>query len=105
MRWRSGRCSIKADSNVTTRFDPGDNQEQVLDVFKRGRAGDGPWGYANLHRIRLETGLRKQRVNEALGSLVDADWIEHVHVDGEKVRGLYRFVDDPRNEDNLEESA
>jgi len=83
---------------VNTRFTPSKNQEQVLSVFKRGRDEGGPWGYANPHRIRLETDLRKQRVNEALSSLVDAGWLERVYVDEEKVRGLYRFVADPREE-------
>ena len=84
---------------VNERFSPTENQERVLDIFKKGREVSGePWGYANPLRIRAETGMKKQRVNDALGSLVDAGWIEQHHVDGEPVRGLYRFVDDPREE-------
>lgn len=84
---------------VNERFTPTENQDRVLDVFKEGREVPGePWGYANPMRIRLETGMKKQRVNDALGSLVDAGWIEQHHVDDEPVRGLYRFVDDPRED-------
>lgn len=75
---------------VNETFEPTDRQDRVLDVFKEGRESGGPWGYANPLRIRRETGGRKQRVNDALGSLVDAGWIENVN------RGLYRFVEDPR---------
>lgn len=81
---------------VNKNFQPTENQETVLEVFKQGRDSDGPWGYANPMRIRLETGLRKQRINDALGSLEDAGWVEQVRVDGGNVRGLYRFVEDPR---------
>lgn len=85
-----------AQDVVNESFRPTENQDEVLDVFKAGRSADGPWGIANPMLVRLETGLRKQRVNDALGSLVDAGWVEPVEVDGERVRGLYRFVEDPR---------
>lgn len=71
---------------VNENFDPTENQEQVFAVFKEE-------GRANPLRVREVTGLGKQRVNDALGSLVDAGWIRRVN------RGLYEFVDDPR-EDN-----
>ena len=89
---------------VNERFTPTENQERVLDVFKKDReASDEPWGYANPMTIRLETAMKKQRVNDALGSLVDAGWIEQHHVDDEAVRGLYRFVKDPREERDIDE--
>lgn len=81
---------------VNRGFTPTENQEAVLEVFKGNRETDGPWGYANPMKIRLETGLKKQRVNDALKSLTAAGWVEQVQVDGQSVRGLYRFVDDPR---------
>jgi len=62
-------------------FDPTEQQEQALDVFREEYQ-------VNPMRIRDETGLPKQRVNEALGSLQDAGWIEQV------TRGLYRLVYD-----------
>ena len=65
-------------------FEPTENQEAVLEVLEEEHR-------VNPLRVRNETGLEKQRVNDALGSLVDAGWIRRVN------RGLYEFVDDPRN--------
>lgn len=72
-------------SVVNETFDPTENQEQVLGVFKEEHR-------ANPLRVREATGLSKQRVNDALGSLVDAGWVRRVN------RGLYEFVDDPRED-------
>ena len=63
---------------------PTENQEAVLEVLKEEHR-------VNPLRVRTETGLEKQRVNDALGSLVDAGWIRRVN------RGLYEFVKDPRD--------
>ncbi|SHL34901.1 hypothetical protein SAMN05444342_3607 [Haladaptatus paucihalophilus DX253] len=68
---------------VNEEFSPSENQEVVLQVFKDEQR-------VNPLRIRDVTGLEKQRVNDALGSLVDAGWIRRVN------RGLYEFVEDPR---------
>ncbi|WP_175424229.1 MarR family transcriptional regulator [Haladaptatus sp. W1] len=68
---------------VNEEFRPSENQEVVLQVFKDEQR-------ANPLRIRDVTDLEKQRVNDALGSLVDAGWIRRVN------RGLYEFVEDPR---------
>ena len=73
---------------VNPNFEPSENQEQVLEVFKDEKR-------ANPLRIRHVTGLEKQRVNDALGSLVDAGWVRRVN------RGLYEFVEDPREGDVL----
>lgn len=71
----------------------------VMDVLKESKDKEGePWGLATPLRIQLETGLTKQRVNDALGSLVDAGWVEQPEVDGEDVHGIYKFVADPREE-------
>ena len=67
-------------------FEPSESQEDVLDVLKEEYR-------VNPLRVRNETGLGKQRVNNDLGSLVDAGWIRHVN------QGLYEFIADPR-EDN-----
>ncbi|WP_224338121.1 helix-turn-helix domain-containing protein [Haloprofundus halobius] len=83
---------------VNREFTPTENQEDVLSVFKLNREENEPWGYANPMRIRLETGLKKQRVNDALKSLIAAGWVEQVQVEGQSVRGLYRFVEDPREQ-------
>lgn len=81
---------------VNREFEPTSNQEAVLEVFKADRDSDAPWGYANPMRIRLETNLKKQRVNDALKSLSAAGWIKQVQVSGKAVRGLYKFSEDPR---------
>ena len=62
-------------------FDPSSQQRQVLNVFKDEYQINPRW-------IRDVTGLERQRVNEALGSLEDAGWIE------KRTRGLYRLVYD-----------
>lgn len=74
---------MKVGIMVNEDFEPTENQEDVLSVFKEE-------GRANPLRIRDVTGLEKQRVNDALRSLVDAGWVRRVN------RGLYEFVDDPR---------
>ena len=66
-------------------FEPTPQQERVLEVF----AGEGR---CNPRLVREQTGLPKQRVNDALRDLVNAGWIRHV------TRGLYEFVGDPRND-------
>lgn len=70
---------------VNENFDPTGQQERVLDVFRREHR-------ANPLRVRDVTGMEKQRVNDALGSLVDAGWVKRVN------RGLYEFVEDPRED-------
>ena len=75
---------------VNEDFEPNDRQERILKVLKKGRKESNPWGYANPKRIEKELGIRRQYINRELSGLVDAGWIEKVN------RGLYRFVDDPR---------
>jgi predicted transcriptional regulator of viral defense system len=62
-------------------FTPTAQQRKVLDVFKEEYQVNPRW-------IRDVTGLERQRVNDALGSLDDAGWIE------KRTRGLYRLVYD-----------
>lgn len=90
--------AIPGDEMVNKSFNPSTKEQEVLDVFKLGRDEGEPWGYATPMRITLITGYRKQRINEALDSLTAAGWIKQVDVDGERVRGLYRFVEDPRDD-------
>lgn len=66
-------------------FEPSESQEAVLGVLKEEYR-------ANPLRVRNVTGLGKQRVNNDLGSLVDAGWVHHVN------QGLYEFVEDPRGD-------
>ena len=77
---------------VNEDFEPTDRQEAILDVLQQGRDEGQPWGYANPKRLEEELDIRRQYVNRALRGLVDAGWVEKVN------RGLYRFVDDPRED-------
>lgn len=71
-----------AGTTVANRnFSPSPQQRKVLNVFKEEYQVNPKW-------IREVTGLERQRVNEALGSLEDAGWIE------KRTRGLYRLVYD-----------
>ncbi len=65
-------------------YDPADSDELVLEVLKEGRA--------NPKWIREQTGLKKQRVNDALERLQNAGWVRKL------TRGLYEIVDDPRDD-------
>ncbi|MDL0127047.1 MarR family transcriptional regulator [Halobacterium salinarum] len=77
---------------VNESFTPNDEQEQLLDVLKQGRAEGSPWGYATVSRFSEETGIRKQYVNRHLDGLLGAGWVTKDY------HGLYRFVDDPRED-------
>lgn len=75
---------------VNEDFQPSDRQETILDILKEGRDEGQPWGYANPKRLEERIDTRKQYINRGLKGLVDAGWIEKAN------RGLYRFVEDPR---------
>lgn len=74
-------------------FDPTEECEQVLDLFKEGRDEGRPWGRANPRYIIDETGLEKPNVEYHLRRLTDAGWIRKI------ARGQYEFVGDPREDD------
>ena len=76
---------------VNEEFEPNERQIMILDLLKEGRDEGNPWGYANPKRVEVELDIRRQYANRALQGLVDAGWIEKAN------RGLYRFVEDPRN--------
>ena len=71
---------------VNEDFRPTENQERVFAVLKEEHR-------ANPLRVRRVTEIDKQRVNDCLGSLVDAGWVRRVN------QGLYEFVEDPREND------
>jgi len=79
-----------ADNVVNEDFEPDDIQEEVLGVLKEGREQGKPWGRANPKYLTEQTSERRQYINRALSGLVDAGWIR------QPVRGLYEFVEDPR---------
>lgn len=84
--------SVVADEMVNEEFEPSERQEAILNVLKEGRHKGQPWGYANPKRLEERIDARKQYINRELQGLVNAGWIEKVN------RGLYRFVEDPRDE-------
>lgn len=81
---------------VNEDYEPTDKDELVLDALKQGRADASPWGRANRVWISEQTGLDKGNAEFCLRSLRNAGWITRV------ARGLYEFVDDPREEDTDE---
>lgn len=78
---------------VNENYEPTEKDEIILEALKQGRKEGEPWGRANPRWLIDETGLEKSNVEFCLRSLRDAGWIERV------ARGLYEFVEDPRDED------
>lgn len=79
---------------VNENYEPSEKDELVLEVLKDGRDRGEPWGRANPRYLIDETGLEKSNVEFALRSLTSAGWITRIS------RGLYEFVEDPREENN-----
>ena len=78
---------------VNENYEPGENEDDILDVLKEGRGENEPWGRANPLYLRERTGLNKQQVNYALNQLMAAGWVRKV------TDGLYELVTDPREGD------
>ncbi|MFC7202842.1 ArsR family transcriptional regulator [Haloferax namakaokahaiae] len=78
---------------VNENYEPSANDEKVLDALKNGRDEGNPWGRANPRYLVDKTSLDKGNVEFSLRSLRNAGWIQRV------ARGLYEFVDDPREGD------
>lgn len=79
---------------VNENYEPTENDEAVLEALKQGRDQGEPWGRANPRWLIDETDLAKGNVEFCLRSLRDAGWIRRI------ARGLYEFVEDPREESN-----
>lgn len=67
----------------------------ILDHLKDGRDRGAPWGYTSASIAAAALDTRRQYTSRALGSLHDAGWVEKVEPVG---TGVYRFVEDPRDE-------
>jgi DNA-binding IclR family transcriptional regulator len=76
---------------VNEKYSPGENEEAILSVLKKGRDTGNPWGRANPLFLREQTGLNKQQINYALNQLTAAGWVE------KQTEGLYQLVEDPRD--------
>lgn len=84
--------AVTQHSVVNESYEPGSREEQILDLLKEGRESNNPWGRVNPKYVTERTGMRRQYVSRALGSLEDAGWVRKL------ATGLYEFVDDPREE-------
>lgn len=74
-------------------YEPSSKEEDILDLLKEGREEREPWGRVNPKYVTEALEIRRQYVNDALGNLVTAGWVE------KPVTGLYEFVEDPREND------
>lgn len=77
---------------VNEEYEPTENDERILEALKVGREEDRPWGRANPTWLVQKTELEKGTVEFSLRSLRSAGWIKR------SARGLYEFVDDPREQ-------
>lgn len=78
---------------VNESYNPSEMEESVLDVLKNGREEGRPWGYTTPSVSASIINTRRQYTSRALQGLVKAGWVESVGT------GVYRFVEDPREED------
>lgn len=76
---------------VNENYEPSNQEEIILELFKQGRDSDDPWGRVNPLFLRQNTSLNKGKVEYALRNLKNAGWIKQMNEGG-----LYEFVNDPR---------
>jgi hypothetical protein len=84
---------------VNEEHDPSDGEEKILDILKDGRDEGEPWGYASPRYLRKVTDFTEGNIDFYLRQLKSAGWIK------KEVRGLYRYVDDPRENNETENSG
>lgn len=76
---------------VNVRYEPNEQEEVILELFKHGRRSDSPWGRVNPLYLREHSDLEKGQVEYALRNLTNAGWITQLNRGG-----LYELVEDPR---------
>lgn len=81
------------DADDLTRTD-----RAILDVLKRGRGEDEPWGMATKGYLVDETGFSRNSIYNRLEVLEQAECVREVH---DPTR-LFAFVDDPRENTKTE---
>jgi len=89
--------SIASQEMVNESFEPNRRQEAVLEHLKGGRKQGEPWGYTSASIAGEALGMPRQYTSSALSSLHAAGWVEKVEPKG---TGVYRFVRDPRGDDD-----
>lgn len=91
-------ATAQAPMTINDEHEPGDAEEQVLNVFKQERKhfGESRMSPQLIRRRFKDNGVdaSKQNVNYALTKLVSAGWVEKI------ADGLYEFVEDPREADD-----
>lgn len=85
---------------VNESFVPDERQEAVLEHLKDGRDEGEPWGYTSASIAGEALEMPRQYTSSALGSLHDAGWVEKVEPKG---TGVYRLVEDPREDGDPDE--
>lgn len=76
------------DADDLTRTD-----RAILDVLKRGKGQDEPWGMATKGMLVDETDFSRNSVYNRLEVLKEAGHIEIVH----EATRLFKFISDPRD--------
>ena len=76
---------------MNEKYEPNEQEETVLELFKEGRESDQPWGRVNPLLLREHSNLNKGQVEYALRNLRSAGWITQLNKGG-----LYELVEDPR---------
>lgn len=80
---------------VNESYEPNEREEAVLKHLVEGREQGEPWGYTSASVAGQALDMPRQYTSSALSSLHAAGWVEKVEPEG---TGVYRFVEDPRNE-------
>jgi len=78
---------------VNENYEPNKREEELLQMFKKGRNTGEPWGRVNPLFLREHSDLDKGQVEYALRNLKNAGWITQLNRGG-----LYELVADPREE-------
>jgi DNA-binding MarR family transcriptional regulator len=89
---------VTVHPDVNKDHDPSPHEERILRTLKAGRDAGEPWGYATPSRVAAREDVPRQRVSEAMSRLEAAGWVRQVEENETLVRGLYRFVGDPRED-------
>jgi predicted transcriptional regulator len=82
--------SVTTTNVVNENYTPSEREEKILALLKDGREAGDPWGRVTIKYVSERLDIRRQYVNRDLGSLVSAGWVV------KPVKGLYEFVEDPR---------
>lgn len=80
---------------VNEDYEPGETEEEILELMQQGRDQDEPWGHTTPAHVRKELDVDEGNESFHLRQLRNAGWIRRV------ARGFYEFVEDPREDNNV----